>query len=73
MANQLGMATVQTILTLYGRRRSHRRITQELSIHRETVSRYVRLEQAETSPADGSSRCDGLLPADAPAGDHSRG
>jgi transposase len=50
MANQLAMADVQSILTLYARGWSARRIARELSIDRETVGRHVRLS-ADSKPA----------------------
>ena len=46
MANHLGMAAVQTILTLHARGWSFRRIAREVGGHRETVARYVRLAEA---------------------------
>ena len=49
MANRLGMATIQAILSLRARHWSYRRIGRELGIHRETVARYVRL--AGSNPA----------------------
>ncbi len=49
MANRLGMATIQAILSLRARHWSYRRIGRELGIHRETVARYVR--QAGSNPA----------------------
>jgi transposase len=45
MANRLKMARVQSILLLHSRGWSRRRIARELSIDRETVSRYVQLDQ----------------------------
>jgi len=56
MANQLNMAKVNAILTLYERGWSYRRIGRELGIRRETVWRHVRLA------------ADGAKPARAPAG-----
>lgn len=54
MANQLKMAMIQAILTLRARRWSLRRIARELGVHRETVSRYVRLAESKlaTAPID---------------------
>ena len=46
MANQLKMAQVHSILTLHERGWSYRRIARALGVHRETVRRYVLLEQA---------------------------
>jgi hypothetical protein len=44
MADVLKMALQQTIVALWRRGWSFRRIADELGVHRETVSRYVRLE-----------------------------
>ena len=43
MANQLKMAQIHSILTLWSRHWSYRRIGRELGVHRETVKRYVEL------------------------------
>ncbi len=51
MANQLGMAEQQAILVLVRRGWSRRRIARELGVHRETVSRYVKLARGEPTPA----------------------
>ena len=51
MANQLGMAEQHSIITLWKRGWSHRRIARTLGIHRETVSRYVRLASRRTEDA----------------------
>jgi transposase len=45
MANRLKMAKIQSILSLHAQGWSRRRIARELGIDRETVSRYVRLDQ----------------------------
>ena len=45
MANRLKMARVQSILSLHAQGWSRRRISRELDIDRETVSRYVQLDQ----------------------------
>ncbi len=42
MANQLKMATIDTILTLHQQHWSVRRIAQTLGIHRDTVARHLR-------------------------------
>ncbi|UCD51712.1 MAG: IS21 family transposase [Phycisphaerales bacterium] len=47
MANQLGMAEQQFIITLAKRGWSFRRIARELGIHRETASRYVRRSRGD--------------------------
>lgn len=49
--NQLSVANQNAIIVLAGRGWSHRRIARELGIHRETVSRYVRLSSEESKPA----------------------
>jgi IS30 family transposase len=43
VANQLKMATVQSILSLHAQGWSQRRIAAAVGVDRETVSRYVRL------------------------------
>jgi len=53
MANQIKMAVRDTIVTLWERGWSQRRIARELGIDRETVSRYVRLARQERSSPDG--------------------
>jgi transposase len=62
MANRLKMATVQSILTLYERGWSQRRIAIELDVNRETVSRYVGL----TRPATPTGATEISKPANAP-------
>jgi transposase len=54
MANQLKMATVQSILSLHAQGWSGRRIARELGIDRGTVSRYVELERTRqvSNPAN---------------------
>jgi transposase len=58
MANQLKMATIQTILSLRAQHWSFRRIAETLGVHRETVARCVRLAESNPGPApigdDGS-------------------
>ena len=76
MANQLKMATVQSILHLHSLRWSGRRIAEELHVDRETVSRYARLaresaqaDQSNSNPANapiGSPAPGGSNPANAP-------
>ena len=64
MANRLKMARVQSILSLRAQGWSRRRIARELGIDRETVSRYVELDQqsaATLESGDGVSK-----PANAP-------
>ena len=56
MANRIKVAVSSTILTLHEQGWSFRRIAQTLGIHRETVSRYVRgqVAQSASNPAPGS-------------------
>ena len=79
MANVLKMALQQAIVALWRRGWSFRRIADELGVHRETVSRYVRLEadtvgaQVDTpsKPAKvtaGNEASDGPKPAKVTAG-----
>jgi transposase len=63
MANQLKMATVQSILHLHSLRWSQRRIAAELQVNRETVSRYVRLSRESAPTVQGDP-----TPAIAPIG-----
>ena len=49
MANRLKMARVQSILSLHAQGWSRRRIARELCVDRETVSRYVQLDQQSTA------------------------
>jgi len=59
MANYLKMAQVQAILQLKDRGWSNRRIERELGIHRETVSRYLRLREQQSGqvvPGRGRDR-----------------
>src|SRR5436190_23965258 len=51
MANQLNMATIDTILTLHRRRWSNRRIALALGVHRDTVSRHLRRANQAGAPA----------------------
>lgn len=50
MANQKNVAVIQSILTLYERGWSRRRIAHELGINRETVARYLTRRPAAESP-----------------------
>lgn len=72
MANQLRVAQIHSILTLYERGWSCRRIARELGIHRETVARHVRVRGSDppgskpaTAPT-GSSEVSASKPATAP-------
>ena len=70
MANQLKMATVQSILSLHEKRWSYRRIARELGVDRGTVARYVRLAaqaaQAEHTLAEPDGEAVASKPANAP-------
>lgn len=75
MANQLRVAQIHSILTLYERGWSCRRIARELGVHRETVARHVRLGGSDppgskpaTAPT-GNFEVSGSKPAKAPTGD----
>ncbi len=76
MVNQLKMADTQTILALYSKGWSARRIARELKMDRQTVGRYIRLErEGNSKPANaptGSAVLDqaagGSKPAIAPTG-----
>jgi transposase len=76
MANQLKMATVQSILSLHEKRWSYRRIARELGVDRETVARYVRLAaqagETERAAAEADSGAVASKPANAPAGSTSK-
>jgi Homeodomain-like domain len=53
VANQLKMAIVQSILSLHAQGWSGRRIAAALEVNRETVSRYLRQQQAgDSNPAN---------------------
>ena len=66
MANQLKMADVQAILSLDAQGWSFRAIAERLCVHRETVSRYVRLAAAAPKPANLHA---GIEPLDGATGD----
>jgi len=51
MANQLKMAFIDAILTLHSQGWSQRAIARRLGVHRETVSRHVRLAAGISKPA----------------------
>ena len=73
MANQIKMATSASIIELYVRGWSQRRIARELGLDRETVSRHIRLnaETAVSKPANvpaGDDRDGYSKPAIPPAG-----
>jgi transposase len=65
MPNQLKMPKIHSILALRQRGWSFRRIGQELGIHRDTVSRYVRVHSKSAQAPTGS---DDSKPAQAPTG-----
>jgi len=50
MANQLGVARIHSILTLHEQGHSHRQIAGLLGVHRETVSRHLRLARGRDDP-----------------------
>jgi hypothetical protein len=52
MANRLKMAKIDTILALYQRRWSIRRIAKELGIHRDTVARHIEVYTKSGPPRD---------------------
>jgi len=64
MANELKMANVHSIQTLHERGWSNRRIAKELGIHRDTVSRHLRLAPKGAA----SDELGGSKPAKAPPG-----
>jgi transposase len=72
MANLLKMADRETILTLYRRGWSQRRIAAELGINRETVARHIRLADSLPKPANAPTGAaadhDAPKPANAPTG-----
>jgi DNA-binding transcriptional MocR family regulator len=71
MANQLKMAIVESIITLYERGWSKRQIARELGLNRETVARHLR-QAVESKPAsahfDSPAPGKGSKPAIAPIG-----
>ena len=72
MANQIKMATSTSIIELYERGWSQRRIARELDLNRETVSRHILLHSAPNSkPAispTGADEAGDSKPAILPAG-----
>jgi len=72
MANRIKVAIVESILRLREQGWSLRRIAQALGVHRETVSRYVRLAEGGAKPATnlstGSEADGGPKPANLSAG-----
>jgi DNA-binding transcriptional MocR family regulator len=72
MSNRIKMAMIQSILSRHEKRWSNRRIARELGIHRETVSRYVRLAAEVALPhpaaADLAAGEPDPKPANAPIG-----
>ena len=60
MANQLEMAKIDTILALYRRHWSIRRIARELGLHRDTVARHLQVhrqaaQSVQPIPTDGKT------------------
>ena len=72
MANRIKVAIGSSIIVLRRQGWSFRKIAQTLGIHRETVSRHVRLHEAESKPATnsppGTGAEVGSKPANPPAG-----
>lgn len=72
MANQIKMAIRDSILTLYDKGWSRRRIAKALEVDRETVARHVHLARGIASnpaiPPIGTEGCGGANPAISPAG-----
>ena len=72
MANQIKMATSDSIIMLYERGWSRRIIARELDLHRETVARHIKLRLARDSkpaiPPTGILEESGAKPAISPAG-----
>lgn len=62
MANHLGMAEQQTIFALADHGWSQRRIARELGVHRETVSRYLKLARNQAGPAMSQDMNAGSVP-----------
>jgi transposase len=76
MANQIKMAASDSILELYKRGWSQRRIARELDLHRETVSRHIRLHAAPdakpANPPAGTYGAGDSKPAKVPTGKNGR-
>jgi len=72
MANRVKVAIASSIIVLRQQGWSFRKIAQTLGVHRETVSRHVRLAEAASKPATnpppGNVRDVESKPADPPAG-----
>jgi transposase len=68
MANQIKMATRDSIYALYERGWSQRRIARELGLDRETVGRHLRLRVAGAEPAITPAGSAGAKPAITPLG-----
>jgi len=66
MANQIKVALTHSIITLYNRGWSQRRIAREIGLHRETVGRYIRFELERVSkpaiPTAGSPESKPAIP-----------
>ncbi len=73
MANQIKMATSASIIELYSRGWTQRRIARELDLNRETVSRHIRLHMAAASepaiPPAGEDSAADSKPAILPTGE----
>jgi transposase len=68
MANQLNMATIDTILTLRRQRWSIRRIARTLGIHRDTVARHLQRANQAGAPTVTPEGNLGQAPTGAPEG-----
>jgi len=66
MANQLNMATIDTILMLRRQRWSIRRIARTLGIHRDTVARHLQQANQAGAPTDSSEVKLGQAPTGSP-------
>jgi transposase len=73
MANQLKMAAIDAILTLHAQGWSQRAIARRLGVHRETVSRHIRLASRVSKPANmhAGAEADGS-PSPTPESDFSK-
>jgi len=73
VANQLKMATVANILTLWRHGISQRQIAHKLDVNRDTVARYIRRERSKSAiPPAGSEGSGGSNPAIPPPGSQGR-
>src|SRR5690348_13249671 len=68
MANQLKMATIDSIQTLHQRGWSFRRIARAVGVHRDTVARYLRQANQAGAPTGSAPIAGEPVGADASAG-----